>query len=758
MTAPYQNILGKTDPMMVARQNLIRMANIPSTGYTTQYSSPDTLLAIFKCIYSDTLPSHYPDLNVQLSSYAKMRLGFYADETNAVPTVPLGEDDTSYLYGRNTNKEANLLERQKKWLVTLAWSAREASVVPLQRGTEFFVEDAVYTADYMVALSHEWMTYSSQPNNERPINVTEVTVTNTWFKRSDDDTICRITGHKSHAFILSNSKWRLGGVGYPGTESLKATYGQPPINPNQLPLVTFPQTPPKFIYEYSVRPVAPENQLYVTSIWDVTNQTWKLLGIFLAPEDIFYHLDQPWKSTPYLADDLYLESKIEQDSQRFTPNHTVKSPMISPSVFDGPGLGITAQEQPFATTKMGLSPQLIPQQIVADKNDFSTLPKINIIEPTPTSSIIFKQPANEHISSRKSLFETTVLEEEEDDDDTESDGERPHMASDNDIRALHEKLEKVAFDDATGTEDEDDYDDEEDMSYYDRYDKSSDEEGSAPKSTKGPLHPKVTMETLDEDDDDEYFKAYDNVETALNGDFSQERLEMLKDGFRTMHGVPPKADQQPKEVSVPAFHSDTRVISSQNQPPLAVEKPAAVKARTPTPPLPRQIPSMSDTDNETDISAEFPGSFPRVSKSVATPPHKTLASKQREPPGAPHQPEHVSRLRSGFGESNESDHEIRRWLSGKGKSVTRSRTFPQQISSTNVGSEPVSSVSPPPPQLIQPSTEASKQIMESHIKTTIGSLYQVARAHGINITSFLSMALDAASQADKESTEVRSKK
>lgn len=109
LTAPKGGDLTRVSPWLAAHATIA--SQIPITGYSGTYTSAETLSAIFKCIYSGSLPSQFPELHDQLSRYATVRLGLYADSSNAIPPVSIDEED--YLYGRNTNKNSTLLDRQR---------------------------------------------------------------------------------------------------------------------------------------------------------------------------------------------------------------------------------------------------------------------------------------------------------------------------------------------------------------------------------------------------------------------------------------------------------------------------------------------------------------------------------------------------------------------------------------------------------------------------------------------------------------------
>lgn len=798
----------KTDPLVMARKNLAVVANIPPSGYGTRYSSPDSLLAIFQCIYSNAFPSSFPNLNNLLSSYARMRLGFYADDSHAVQSVSVGEEDTSYMYGRNLNPEANLLERQKKWILTLAWSAREASVVPVQRGAEFFVEDAAYTADYLLALSHEWRSYANGESGIPQINVTQATLTSTWFKRSDDDTIYRITGHKSHAFILTNSKWRLGGEGYPGTEPL----GADGIIYGQIPLVKFLGKPPAFIHEYSHRRVPPENQLYVTSVWDAPSQVWKLLGVFLAPEDLFLYLDSPWKPDPYLADDEFLKPKVAKDSRR-NSNAPPNLPVFSP------GLGITADDrspmaspgfiplQPQAQAPMPLQPtlqptqkQMPPQPQFPQGLGFGELPQINIIEPTPNTSIIITPGGLGTNTSKPKANDKkggAFGQIEHDSSDTDPDYQLDDTAE---IMKLHGKLEKIAI--AENGELREDIDADE-MTYYDMYDKAGFEDDynnafdkPGKHHEKGHhQHPRKAMirtitdeefmddeyDYNDDNDDDDYYKGYDEVETALNGDFSKEKLEMLSNNFRLLHGGNP----------APAQHLETEIIapgSAGATPPS--QAPGPPLAAIPTgpgnlAPIHEVSSSMEEDDshhhkhkNGARILAEMPGGFPLGFANPPPPGPKVPAATGKQGAG-PKSPNPKLKLGGPMSSSTpvkpvfgaeitsqqpptakqkgkevSTKHKLHRDAgASSGSAADNAKTSSSGRSEKTASSSSSShhkhskhSTHAEPPALSGP----QKQMIESHLKTTIGSLYQVAKSQGIALTEFLALALEAASEVEKK--------
>lgn len=328
LTAPKGGDLTRVSPWLAAHATIA--SQIPITGYSGTYTSAETLSAIFKCIYSGSLPSQFPELHDQLSRYATVRLGLYADSSNAIPPVSIDEED--YLYGRNTNKNSTLLDRQKKWLLSLCWSNREISIVPIQNGFSYFVEDANRVADYIIALSYEWKSYNQ---NADCLDITKATITGTWYKRTDDNVIYRMTGHKSHAFVVNSSKWRLGGSGFPGTDT--DTRG----------IVSFSvSNPPTFIKEYKARVNTPENQLYVTHLWDGDTKVWKYLGAFLAPDDIISLVDIPWASSAKQADKLYIESMRagkETNSSSASQPHTpsVDTPVNSaPTHYSSPPVGM----------------------------------------------------------------------------------------------------------------------------------------------------------------------------------------------------------------------------------------------------------------------------------------------------------------------------------------------------------------------------------------------------------------------------------
>lgn len=465
---------------------------------TEVFTSCDTLKATFDCLSANLLPSGYSELRKQLSSYATMRLGIYADSSNSV--IPVTSEDGDGLddwYGRHAIPTYNVSEKQKKWLVGLTWDGRDASRLPLENGVSFFIEDSDYTVDYILAMSHEYISYSTQPNQflyargtpgTPPADFDFVTATyvQSWYKQAGEDDLFRVSAHKSRSFVLTNSRWRLGGEGFPGTE------------PDGRGGVIFKSQPPNFLFQYTRRQRAPENQLYITSMWDINSRTWKFYGSFLAPDDIFKLLDD-WYSRPQTAVEKYIDQlRYERDSTMGAKEKKIKHKKKLPIA----GSALTSS---FYSTieHNGSSEEL--SEINEGQDESNPIPspeppQIFVTNPTPQHSIVCAPDEPQFTPTKSKHLKTANIS---------SDPEE-----------------------ASVTENDEDYeDDEDDDSYWDQYDEALNEssekeeednteedEQDHPKSQRK-THPQVLLEDLDESqEEDEYYNSYSNVETALGGD------------------------------------------------------------------------------------------------------------------------------------------------------------------------------------------------------------------------------------------------
>lgn len=334
LTAPTGGDLTRKSPWQMAHATIA--GQVSSSGYSNSFTSSDTLSAIFNCICSGTSTS-LPELQKQLSGYASSRMNLIPDFplTVTAPSMsPTGEIDYFSYNGRSGITVPNSIEHQKKWLMSLCWSHHEVSFIPIQTGFSYFVESYDHVADYIIDLAQEWKQYSTKNtpgtaantidscNTTNKINIAKATITGTYYKRLDNNNIYRITGHKSNAFVVPNTKWRLGGSGFPGTET------------NTRGHVTFSvPNPPTFVKEYKTRTSPPKNQLYITHVWDAAAKSWKFFGAFLAPEDILLLVDIPWARDAKQADTLYIENMKSYGgaegvhSGQISPNSTPNGPI-----------------------------------------------------------------------------------------------------------------------------------------------------------------------------------------------------------------------------------------------------------------------------------------------------------------------------------------------------------------------------------------------------------------------------------------------
>lgn len=550
-------------------------------SYIEKFTSTDTLSAIFNCIFSGSLPSHFPDLQTQLSEYATVRLGLYADSSNAVPSVPISADeDDDYLYGRNTNPSSSLFDRQKKWLLSLCWSSREVTIVPVQKGFSYFVEESTQVADYLLALSYEWNSSSQTTNKTDTLRSTN---TGIWYKRTDTEVAFRITSHKSHHFSVPNSKWRLGGSGFPCTET--DTRGT----------VTFSvSNPPKFIQKYKECTTALENQLYMVHTWDSDSKLWKFFGAFLAPDDIINLADTPWAKSAEQADRLFFDiskknlgsgmpsssisstPQVSSNFANFSTQHVASStesfaqypvaatdsqqslPVYTPGTFDSyqlygnqnsSNVGQTTYSNrldQYSSVSTSLSPSCFPQmdtiRITEKFKKHVDYPDMPHLEPRGlfNQDYFLSSQNNESKTPLNEKFSDNGLSNYgkagEDDLNTKTGNETSNQSSPSDFGSKYD--------------DQDDGTDDDEMDYYNQYDKelakgSDGEEeenhmthtvkeqsngdlgfsngkvnklGSKDHSSNFHKNQNPVSENEDGDSDDDYYNSYRNVETALQGD------------------------------------------------------------------------------------------------------------------------------------------------------------------------------------------------------------------------------------------------
>lgn len=230
-------------------------------AYNDLYSSAEILTAI----YND-LPLARPSSNLSMvmSSYASMRLGVHTDSTNAVPSVPIGDDyDAPYKIRMDSLHPDDEYRRPdiSSWVTALTWGPRQANMLPLSDGVANFIEEPSETVEYISVLAHEWRNSPTQSNQES---------VPPYYARTGLDAIFRLTTHKAKRFVSKPSSTRTNQHG--------------------------------LSHQYF-----PDNLLHVASIWDTAKEKWLLLGTFLCSGEMAIgHL---WKRSAREADDAYSEKQ-----------------------------------------------------------------------------------------------------------------------------------------------------------------------------------------------------------------------------------------------------------------------------------------------------------------------------------------------------------------------------------------------------------------------------------------------------------------
>lgn len=298
--------------------------------YSQYYSSYEILSAVFRDIYTNGPPS--PTLRSVVSSYASMRLGVYSDMTNAVPVVHMGDNDYQSPAGFKersgqhhppypTSPMGSIAFQSRDgagsgapansniaWLTALVWSAREVDMIPLAPGSLAYIEPSNQTMDYLLKLTREWATYSSATLSYG------AKTTVSFYKRTGIDAIFRLTMHKARSFVSKSSMAATQARATIGTSGFRG--GAAGAYPRGLNI-----------------PNVNDNTLHVAAIWDVGQNKWLLLGLFLCPDGMAIgDPNDPWSESAKKADQRYsmtLARKIPSEQRIHVdplPNIVISEP------------------------------------------------------------------------------------------------------------------------------------------------------------------------------------------------------------------------------------------------------------------------------------------------------------------------------------------------------------------------------------------------------------------------------------------------